>query len=74
MATAAGNERRKSKGRQNRLREGNIETIPVGARGDGRHQEVIVHHERPQAAKKRSPFSWIEEFTVEWSERFISKN
>jgi RNA recognition motif-containing protein len=67
------NDRRKSSRRQSRHRKTNIETTKIGGEGD-HGQEVIVRHETAPQRKEKSAFSWFEEFTVEWSETFISKN
>jgi len=73
MVITLQNDRRKSNRRQNHRRKGNIETIKIGGQGD-KGQEVTVRYETAPQRKEKSTFSWFEEFTIEWSETFISKN
>jgi hypothetical protein len=73
MAITLQNDRRKSDRRQNRRGKGNIEIIKIGGQGDKGH-EVTVRYETAPQRKEKSTFSWFQEFTIEWSETFISKN
>ena len=63
----------KSNSRQSPRRKINIETVKIGEERDN-GQEVTVRCETAPQRKEKSTFSWFEEFTVEWSETFISKN
>jgi len=65
--------RRKSGGRQSPGRKGNVKTSKITGEGNNR-QEATVRCETALQRKERSTFSWLEEFTIEWSETFISKN
>ncbi len=65
--------RKKSKRKQNHRGKPNIETTKIEGGGDDR-QEVTVHCKPALQRKQKSTFSWFEEFTVEWSETFISRN
>jgi len=38
-----------------------------------KEKEVIVRHATALLKKGRSPWSWHEEFVLEWSETFITK-
>jgi len=67
------NDPTKSGGRQSARRKINIETTKNGGEGVG-GQEVTVRCETALQREERSTFSWLEEFTMEWSETFISKN
>ncbi len=73
MRITVQNDRRKSSRRQSHRRKANIETTKIGGKGDN-GQEVTVRHETTPQRKEKSVFSWFEEFTVEWSETFISRN
>ena len=66
------NDRRKSSRRQSHRRKIDIETIKIAGEGD-HGQEVTVRYETAPQRKQKSAFSWFEEFTMEWSETFISK-
>lgn len=59
--------------RESPRRKGNIETTKIVGDGDN-GQEVNVRCETALQRKERSTFSWLEEFTIELSETFISKN
>ena len=73
MRITVQNGRRKTGGRQSPSREDNVKTAKItGDRDNG--QEVTVRSETVLERKERSTFSWLEEFTVEWSETFISRN
>ncbi len=72
MAIASKGDRRKGIRRQGGRRKGDIEEIKIREERD-REQEVIVHHEAVPEKKASSVWSWYEEFTVEWSETFITK-
>jgi len=63
------------KGSRNQIhsRKANGDYIKVG-RGEDDEQEVIVRQKPAPRRKKESAFSWFEEFTMEWSETFISKS
>ena len=64
---------RKTGGRQSPDRKNNVKTTNMtGDRDNG--QEVTVRSETVLERKERSAFSWLEEFTVQWSEAFISGN
>jgi len=65
------NDRRKSNSRGSPRREIIIETAKIGGERDN-GQEVAVRCETALQRKERSTFSWFEEFTVEWSETFIT--
>jgi hypothetical protein len=67
------NDRRESSRRQSHRRKTNIEATRIGGEEDN-GQEVTVRYETAPRRKEKSAFSWFEEFTVEWSETFISKN
>ena len=54
-------------------KKGDIEKITIKGESD-KQQEVTVRCETTLQKKERSTFSWLEEFTMEWSETFISKN
>ncbi len=73
MTITVQNDRRKGKRRRSHRRKTNIETTRIGGEGDN-GQRITVHHGTAPRRKEKSAFSWIEEFTVEWSETFISKN
>ncbi len=73
MAMTAQDDPRNSDRRQHSRRRGDTETIKIGGRGD-KGQEVTVRYETAPKRKKKSTFSWFEEFTMEWSETFISRN
>ncbi len=73
MVITVQSDRRKSNRRQSRRRRGNIETIKIGGEGD-KGQEVTIRYETAPKRKEKSAFSWFEEFTMEWSATFISKN
>ena len=73
MAITVQNDRRKSNRRQSHRGKGNIETIKIGGEGD-KEQEVTIHYQTAPKRKEKLTFSWFEEFTMEWSETFISKN
>ena len=72
MAIASKGDRRRGIRRQSGRRKGDIEEIKIREERD-REQEVIVHHEGVPEKKASSVWSWHEEFTVEWSETFITK-
>ena len=73
MRITVQNGRKKTGGRQSPGREDNVKTAKIaGDRDNG--QEVTVRCETVLERKERSTFSWLEEFTVEWSETFISGN
>jgi hypothetical protein len=73
MRIAVENDPRRSQGRQSHRRNTNVETTKNGGEGY-KGQEVTVRYETAPQRKEKSAFSWFEEFTVEWSETFISKN
>ena len=73
MRITVQNDLRKSNRRQSPRRKGNIETTKIVGEGDN-GQEVTVRCETALQRKERSTFSWLEEFTIEWSETFLSKN
>ena len=50
--------------------KGDVKKIKV--EGD-KGQEVTVYSETVPRKKEKSTFSWFEEFTIEWSETFISR-
>ena len=73
MRITVQNDRRKTGGRQSPSRKDNVRTAKItGDRDNG--QEVTVRCETVLERKERSTFSWLEEFTIEWSETFISRN
>ncbi len=55
-------------------RKGDVDGIKIGwGKDDG--QEVIIRRLKPASRRKAgSAFSWFQEFTVAWSETFISKS
>ncbi len=55
-------------------RKGKVDSIEIGwGKDDGR--EVIIRRLKPASRRKAgSAFSWIEEFTIAWTETFISKS
>ncbi len=73
MKITVQSDRRKSNRKQSHRRSTNIETAKI-AEGGGSGQEVTVRYETAPRRKEKSAFSWFEEFTVEWSETFLSKN
>ncbi len=50
--------------------KGDVKKIKV--EGD-KGQELTVYSETVPRKKEKSTFSWFEEFTIEWSETFISR-
>ena len=72
MAIPSKGDRRKGIRRHSSRRKGDIEEIKIREERD-KEQEVIVHHEAVPEKKASSVWSWHEEFTVEWSETFITK-
>ncbi len=65
-----------TKGTRNQVhrRKGNVDSMKTG-RGKDDGQEVIIRHLKPASQRKaESAFSWFEEFTIAWSETFISKS
>ncbi len=54
-------------------RKGNIKKITIKGESD-KQREVTVRCETALQREERSTFNWLEEFTMEWSETFISKN
>jgi hypothetical protein len=75
MRITVENDRRRTSRRQSHRRRmnTNIETTRIGGEEDNGH-EVTVRCETAPQRKEKSAFSWFEEFTVEWSEAFVSKN
>jgi hypothetical protein len=73
MKMAVQNDRRRDSRRQSHRRSTNIKTTKI-AEGGGSGQEVTVRYEIAPRRKEKSAFSWFEEFTVEWSETFLSNN
>jgi len=73
MNVAVQSDRRRNRRRQSHRRSTNIETTKI-AEGGGSGQEVTVRYEIAPRRKEKSAFSWFEEFTVEWSETFLSNN
>ena len=73
MAVATQNDRRKSNRRQSHRRKGNIGPPKIGGERDNGRDVAVRYNTAPQR-KEKSTFSWFEEFTVEWTETFISKN
>jgi hypothetical protein len=73
MAVTARNDRRRNEGTQSHRRKRNIEAKKNGGQGNT-GQEITVRHEAVPQRKEKSTFSWFEEFIIEWSETFISKN
>jgi hypothetical protein len=72
MAIASKGDRRKGIRRQSGRRKGDIEKIKTEGERD-KEQEVTVRHEAVPPKKEKSTFSSLEEFTMEWSETFITK-
>ena len=72
MAVAGKGDRRKGTRRQSGRRKGDIQRIKIERERD-KEQEVIVRHEAAPPKKVSSVWSWLEEFTAEWSETFITK-
>ncbi len=72
MTIIPGDNHRRSNGRQNRRREGNLESIRVGGDVD-KGREVTVQFGIAPQRKEKFAFSWFEEFTIEWSETFIQE-
>ncbi len=73
MRITVENNRRRTGRRQGHRRRTNIETTRIGGEEDN-GQEVTVSYETAPQRKEKLAFSWFEEFTVEWSETFISNN
>ena len=73
MKMAVQNDRRRNSRRQSHRRSTNIETTKIGGKGD-KGQGVTVRYGTAPQKKEKSAFSWFEEFTVEWSETFLSNN
>ncbi len=72
MKIALQNERRKSDTKQSPRRRTSIETTRIEGEGDS-GQEVTVRYGTAPQRKRKSTFSWFEEFTMEWSETLIHK-
>jgi len=66
-------EKKQEKTKQSHRRSTNIETTKI-AEGGGSGQEVSVRYKIAPRRKEKSAFSWFEEFTVAWSETFLSNN
>ena len=49
-----------------------VENIKIEEEGD-RKQEIVVLHKTLFQKDEMSVWSWLEEFTTEWSETFITK-
>ena len=54
-------------------RQGKGDVKKIRVEGD-KGQEVTVYYKTVPQKKEKSTFSWFEEFTIEWSETFISRN
>ena len=65
-------DRRKGNRRQRNRRKDDVKTIKIEGEG-GKGQEVAVRHETVPERKEMSTWRWHEEFTVAWSETFISR-
>ncbi len=63
------------KGSRNQIHRRKVigDNIKIGW-GEDNEQAVVVRHKPAPRRKKESAFSWFEEFTMEWSETFISKS
>jgi hypothetical protein len=72
MANAGEDDRRKGVRRQGSRRKTDIKTIKIEGKGD-KEQEVTVRRETSAQKKAGSVWNWQEEFTVEWSETFLTK-
>ncbi len=59
--------------KQSHRKRDSIGTIRIGWE-EGNGQEVTVRHKPPLQRGKKAAFGWFEEFTIEWTETFISKN
>jgi len=53
-------------------RSSKVEEIKTEKEGDKKREIVVLHKTLPQK-EKRSVWSWFEEFTMEWSETFITR-
>ena len=49
-----------------------VEKIKIEKEGD-KKEEIVVLHKTLLQKDERSVWSWLEEFTTEWSETFITK-
>ena len=72
MAITRQSDRRKSNRRESNRRKGDKNTIKIEEEG-GKEQEMTVRHEAVPKKKARSVWRGLEEFTLEWSETFITK-
>jgi hypothetical protein len=73
VANTRQNDRRKDTRREGSRRKGDVRTIKIDGKED-KEQEVTVRYETAQETKEKSTWSWHEDFVVEWSETFITKN
>jgi hypothetical protein len=58
--------------RQKAMRKEDVKIIRIEEER-GKEQEVSIYHEIVPQGKEISIWSWHEEFTLEWSETFITK-
>jgi len=72
MAILPKNDRRRGNRIQDHHRKNNLEPIKIGGDVD-KGQEVTVQYGTAPQRKEKSIFGWFEEFTMEWSEKFIPK-
>ena len=72
MANTGQNDRRKGVRRQGSRRKTDIRTIKIEGKED-KEQALTVRRETPAQKKAGSVWNWQEEFTVEWSETFLTK-
>ena len=70
MAMTGQNDRRKGNRRQGARRTGEVKVIRIEGE---REQAVAVRHEPVPEGKKRSIWTWHEEFVIAWSETLITK-
>ncbi|HUL36658.1 MAG TPA: hypothetical protein VLW47_03165 [Thermodesulfobacteriota bacterium] len=71
MAITRQSDRRKSNRKESSRRKGDTKIIKIEEEG-GKEQEMTVRRETGAQKKAGSVWSWQEEFTVEWSETFLT--
>ncbi len=49
-----------------------VEKVKI-EKGEDKKEEIVVLHKTLPQKGERSAWSWLEEFTIEWSETFITK-
>jgi len=72
MTITRQSDRRKSNRMESNRRKGDTKIIKIEEKG-GKEQVMTVRHEAVPKKKARSVWSGLEEFTLEWSETFVTK-